>query len=233
VVLLRRVSVAGAIVIVAAVVGTLLARELVRGGARASLAVTVAGRSAHVVEGTTLAGAAARFGLHPRAGDVLDVNGQVLRAGAVAGSFLVDGRLVSAETRLRSGDRITVADAHDRREPLVRRVVRITGMANNPQFTVSHTPGEQVIINGALSHELASVQFRPSGPARVERAVALTFDDGPSPQYTPRILAALTKLRVRATFFVIGYLAEANPYLVRQELRLGTAIRAAAAAAPH
>src|SRR2546427_5781636 len=140
VVLLRRVSVAGAIVIVAAVVGTLLVRELVGGGGRASLAVTVAGKSAHVVEGRTLAGAAARFGLHPRAGDVVDVNRQVLRAGAVAGSFLVDGRPASAETRLRSGDRITVVDGHDRREPLVRRVVRVTGgMASNPQFTVSHT----------------------------------------------------------------------------------------------
>ena len=222
---LRRVSVAGAIVIVAAVVGTLLVRELVGGGGRASLAVTVAGRSVQAVEGTTLAGAAARFGLHPRAGDVLDVNGQVLRAGAVAGSFLVNGRPASGQRRLRSGDRITVVDGHDRREPLVRRVVRVTGgMANNPQFTVSHTPGEQVIVKGGLSHELVSVRFRPSGPARVERAVALTFDDGPSPQYTPRILAALTKLRVRATFFVIGYLAEANPDLVRQELRLGMTV---------
>jgi hypothetical protein len=43
-------------------------------------------------------------------------------------------------------------------------------------------------------------------------------------KYTPRILAALTKLRVRATFFVIGYLAEANPDLVRQELRLGMTV---------
>jgi peptidoglycan/xylan/chitin deacetylase (PgdA/CDA1 family) len=97
-------------------------------------------------------------------------------------------------------------------------------MANNPQFTVSHTPGEQVIVNGALSHELVSVRFHPSGPARVERTVALTFDDGPSPKYTPRILAALTRLRVRATFFVIGYLAQANPDLVRQELRLGMTV---------
>jgi len=225
VVLLRRVSVAGAIVIVAAVVGTLLARELVGGGERASLTVTVAGRSAHVVEGTTLAGAAARFGLHLRAGDVLDVNGKVLRAGAVPGRFLLDGRPASAGMRLRSGDRITVVDGHDRREPLVRRIVRVSGgMPSDPQFTVSRTPGEQVIVSGALSHELVSVRFRSSGPARVERAVALTFDDGPSPQYTPRILAALTKLRVRATFFVIGYLAEANPDLVRQELRLGMTV---------
>jgi peptidoglycan/xylan/chitin deacetylase (PgdA/CDA1 family)/sulfur carrier protein ThiS len=224
-VLLRRVSVAGAIVIVAAVAVTLLARELVGGGGPASLAVTVAGRSAHVVEGTTLAGAAARFGLHPSAADVVDVNGKVLHAAAVPGRFLINGRPASAGMRLRSGDRITVVDGHDRREPLVRRIVRVSGgMPSDPQFTVSRTPGQQVIVSGALSHELVSVRFRPSGAARVERAVALTFDDGPSPRYTPRILAALTRLRVRATFFVIGYLAETNPDLVRRELRLGMTV---------
>jgi len=219
------VSVVGTIVIVAAVVGTVLARRPLGDGERASLTVTVAGRSVHVVEGTTLAGAAARFGLLLRAGDVLDVNGKVLRAGAVPGSFLVDGRPASVEMRLRSGDRIIVVDGHDRREPLLRRVVRVSGgRPSDPQFTVSRTPGEQVIVSGALSHELVSVRFHPSGPARMEKAVALTFDDGPSPQYTPRILAAVTKLRVRATFFVIGYLAEANPDLVRQELRLGMTV---------
>jgi peptidoglycan/xylan/chitin deacetylase (PgdA/CDA1 family) len=127
--------------------------------------------------------------------------------------------------RLRSGDRITVVDGHDRREPLLRRVVRVSGgTPSDPQFTVSRTPGEQLIVSGALSHELVSMRFRASGAARVARAVALTFDDGPSPQYTPRILAALTRLRVRATFFVIGYLAEANPDLVRRELRLGMTV---------
>ena len=222
---LRRLSVAGAIVLVAAIVGTLLARWLLGRSERMSLAVTVAGRSVHVAEGTTLAGAAARFGLHVRPGDVLDANGKVLRSGAVPGSFLVDGRPASMGMQLRSGDRITVIDGHDRREPLVRRIVRVSaGMPSNPQFTVSRTPGAQVIVSGALSHELVSVRFHPSGPARMERAVALTFDDGPSPQYTPRVLAALTKLRVRATFFVIGYLAQAYPDLVRQELRVGMTV---------
>jgi peptidoglycan/xylan/chitin deacetylase (PgdA/CDA1 family) len=224
VVVLRRVIVAGLIVIVAAGVWTLLAL-LSRENERVSLTVTVAGRSAHVVEGTTLVEAAARFGLRPRAGDLLDVDGKVLRAASVPGKLLVDGRPAPAGMRLRRGDRITAVDGHNRREPLVRRVVRVSGGASSdPQFTVSRTPGEQVIVSGALSHELVAVQFRASGAARVARAVALTFDDGPSPQYTPRILAALTRLRVRATFFVIGYLAEANPDLVRRELRLGMSV---------
>jgi peptidoglycan-N-acetylglucosamine deacetylase len=36
-----------------------------------------------------------------------------------------------------------------------------------------------------------------------KREIALTFDDGPSP-YTPKVLIALNRLHVKATFFVIG-----------------------------
>src|SRR5206468_1302992 len=76
-----------------------------------------------------------------------------------------------------------------------------------------------------LSHKPVSVRFDPGGgPVRVERAVALTFDDGPSPRYTPRILAVLRRLHVRAAFFCIGYLADEYPDLVRQELRAGMAV---------
>lgn len=40
--------------------------------------------------------------------------------------------------------------------------------------------------------------------------VILTFDDGPSPTYTPRILAALDDYGVKATFFMVGHMAKAN-----------------------
>jgi len=36
------------------------------------------------------------------------------------------------------------------------------------------------------------------------RAVALTFDDGPNPNHTPRLLRILERARARATFFVVG-----------------------------
>jgi len=97
-------------------------------------------------------------------------------------------------------------------------------MAGDPQFTLARVPGEQLIVSGALSRKLVSVQFRARGAARVERAVALTFDDGPSPTYTPRILAVLRRLRVRASFFVVGYLADAYPQLVTRERRQGMAV---------
>lgn len=52
------------------------------------------------------------------------------------------------------------------------------------------------------------------GPAN-EKVVALTFDDGPDPRFTPRILSALKERRVRATFFVVGRNAEKYPYLIK------------------
>ncbi len=46
--------------------------------------------------------------------------------------------------------------------------------------------------------------------------VALTFDDGPDPLWTPRILELLRKENVPATFFIIGANGQANPNLVRR-----------------
>jgi peptidoglycan-N-acetylglucosamine deacetylase len=47
--------------------------------------------------------------------------------------------------------------------------------------------------------------------------IALTFDDGPNPYYTPQILAILRQYKVRATFFDIGYLVADYPNIVREE----------------
>lgn len=47
-------------------------------------------------------------------------------------------------------------------------------------------------------------------------AACLTFDDGPHPEYTPRILDILSENQVRATFFVIGEVAEKYPDLIRR-----------------
>ncbi|MBM4289036.1 MAG: polysaccharide deacetylase family protein [Deltaproteobacteria bacterium] len=46
-------------------------------------------------------------------------------------------------------------------------------------------------------------------------AVALTFDDGPSPRYTPQILEVLSQHQAQATFFVLGRHAQRYPHLVR------------------
>lgn len=53
------------------------------------------------------------------------------------------------------------------------------------------------------------------GPAS-SRAVALTFDDGPHPEHTPRVLDQLARYDVHATFFVVGKCAAEHPDLVRR-----------------
>jgi peptidoglycan-N-acetylglucosamine deacetylase len=62
-------------------------------------------------------------------------------------------------------------------------------------------------------------QFGASG-----KEIALTFDDGPDPEWTPQILDILKREHVPATFFIIGGNAEANPGLVQQELADGNEI---------
>jgi peptidoglycan-N-acetylglucosamine deacetylase len=47
----------------------------------------------------------------------------------------------------------------------------------------------------------------------VGNACALTFDDGPNPRVTPKLLALLAKHRVPATFFVLGKYVEQHPEL--------------------
>ncbi len=61
------------------------------------------------------------------------------------------------------------------------------------------------------------------GP-RGAKGVALTFDDGPDPEWTPRALDALDAAGATATFFVIGKKAEAHPELVRAIVERGHAV---------
>jgi peptidoglycan/xylan/chitin deacetylase (PgdA/CDA1 family) len=54
-----------------------------------------------------------------------------------------------------------------------------------------------------------------------EKMVALTFDDGPDPLYTPQILDILAKYNAKATFFVIGSEAEKYPNIIKREVKEG------------
>ena len=57
-----------------------------------------------------------------------------------------------------------------------------------------------------------------------DRTVALTFDDGPDPRWTPRLLSLLEAKKVPATFFLVGSRVLDNPALVARERRDGDAL---------
>ncbi|HEY0686834.1 MAG TPA: polysaccharide deacetylase family protein [Steroidobacter sp.] len=54
--------------------------------------------------------------------------------------------------------------------------------------------------------------------------VYLTFDDGPDPEWTPRVLDALEQAGVKATFFAVGQWAQRSPELMRRVHAAGHAV---------
>ncbi|MFF4651788.1 polysaccharide deacetylase family protein [Streptomyces sp. NPDC001380] len=69
----------------------------------------------------------------------------------------------------------------------------------------------QVLHGGPVVAADGSRTVRPR-----PRTIALTFDDGPDPTWTPRVLDVLRRHHVHATFFVVGTEAAAHPDLVRR-----------------
>src|SRR2546421_4049404 len=86
----------------------------------------------------------------------------------------------------------------------------LTGQAGTP-LDSGHAvlkPGQTVL--GGRDDRLYSRSRNPG------RRVALTFDDGPDPTWTPKIAAELRRLHVPATFFEIGDRVAAHPDITRQ-----------------
>ena len=54
--------------------------------------------------------------------------------------------------------------------------------------------------------------------------VYLTFDDGPIPEVTPRVLAILDKYKVKATFFMVGENIDKHPEVFQQVVQAGHSI---------
>lgn len=91
--------------------------------------------------------------------------------------------------------------------------------ANDPLLSPHSAAAPAAVTNGGpVIGSTGSVVHSYSMPAHT---VALTFDDGPDPIWTPKILAVLRKFRVPATFFLVGAHAATDPGLVRAELRDG------------
>jgi peptidoglycan-N-acetylglucosamine deacetylase len=65
------------------------------------------------------------------------------------------------------------------------------------------------------------LSYRIDAIGAVPHKIALSFDDGPDPRFTPRILDILKEKRAPATFFVTGEAANQSPGLLRREYAEG------------
>ncbi|MGH3460410.1 MAG: bifunctional polysaccharide deacetylase/glycosyltransferase family 2 protein [Kribbellaceae bacterium] len=72
----------------------------------------------------------------------------------------------------------------------------------------------RTVRTGGPVIDAGSARLRTARPQA--RTIALTFDDGPDPVWTPKVLDVLRAHRVKATFFVVGTEAAAHPDLVRR-----------------
>jgi peptidoglycan-N-acetylglucosamine deacetylase len=119
---------------------------------------------------------------------------------------------------------------HDRRVGQAATTVSVNGA----QLRMTWRWGAAGVAAAAVAHAGASVSVLgaisgrgPStlGPVRLRAsrsdAVGLTFDDGPSPDTTPRVLALLDRLGVHATFFVLGSAVREHPGLIADILARG------------
>lgn len=73
-----------------------------------------------------------------------------------------------------------------------------------------------IVIKHMNDERTEAVMAATQQEGGAEKKIAITFDDGPHPQYTPQLLDGLGKRGVKATFFVTGEAAEQNPEIVRR-----------------
>jgi peptidoglycan/xylan/chitin deacetylase (PgdA/CDA1 family) len=169
-------------------------------------------------------------------GDALDkakvtgTEGQVLAATSKAplgpngnaATYLIDGAAASRAEVIEAPTTIEVVDGEDSVEPTktVRRPQAVTGLPNALQYVqFAGRPGVEDATIGTKSGEVvATTTITPAVPAHraTGKVLALTFDDGPHADFTPRILAILEEKGVPATFCAIGTQVEAHPELVQQ-----------------
>ncbi|HJP61879.1 MAG TPA: glycosyltransferase, partial [Mucilaginibacter sp.] len=89
-----------------------------------------------------------------------------------------------------------------------------TGHINVTLDTVNYAITNQHYIKLPTKYVIKRYGYAPG-------KVVLTFDDGPDPDYTPRILDILKKEKVPAAFFVVGSMAEKNVSILRREYEEG------------
>ena len=109
--------------------------------------------------------------------------------------------------------------------------VDVEGQGEILRITATPTPGQREITldkrTGLITQEIYSTLPTPYVVQRTgakPKMVALTFDDGPDPKWTPQILSILEAFHVPGTFFVIGENGVSNRGILEREVADGDEI---------
>jgi peptidoglycan/xylan/chitin deacetylase (PgdA/CDA1 family) len=110
------------------------------------------------------------------------------------------------------------------RNAIVLALMLVAGAAPGAECGPDKLGTARVLEVGTKGGLQVGLKTYPQTLPLKDHEVILTFDDGPDPDDTPPILAALAEQCVRATFFVIGAKVDAHPDLARRELAEGHTI---------
>ena len=99
---------------------------------------------------------------------------------------------------------------------------RITATPKSGSRTLDYDSESDVIDDESFQSYPLSYRIEQMGAA--DQKVALTFDDGPDPTWTPKILDVLKQKNVPATFFVIGDTANQEAGIIKREFNQGDEI---------
>jgi peptidoglycan-N-acetylglucosamine deacetylase len=199
--------------------------------------VTVDGNPRTVAPRATLLDLRERNLLRSERGSLLSVKGKVINAdGGAAATVTLNGEPAAGSERLHDGDVVVSRNGADTtesrassRESLPIEVVQ-EGTGPVVKLRRLGTPGVVIVTRGRISGVETSrsvvstgdemvVVRRPAAPG--DKLVALTFDDGPWPGQTEKILAVLKKQSIHATFFMLGGRARQSPELARRVVAEG------------
>lgn len=98
-------------------------------------------------------------------------------------------------------------------------ILQITARPADGARDVTEDPQTHLITDEELTKTPVQYQLSESGAQAKE--VAITFDDGPDPQWTPKVLDVLKRDHAPAAFFLIGSAAEQRPDLLKRIYREG------------
>jgi peptidoglycan/xylan/chitin deacetylase (PgdA/CDA1 family)/sulfur carrier protein ThiS len=209
-------------------------------GMGAPLQVSVDGAERTVPQGTTVADLAAARYTHAHTGVLYSVNGGIANAhGGSAPNYARNGRQVLDSQRVYAGDIIVSTDGDDIVERSVTARVSvdptatIQGAGPILKMVRPGKPGTAVVTKGAVSGQIVSTKvivpaeniiLVASAPTSTDKLVALTFDDGPWPGSTLKIVEILKREGVPGTFFELGEQVKRTPRISAAVVAAGNVV---------
>lgn len=214
----RRVFIAGGVAIAAAaaVFGIPALRDAM------PISVTVNGQSVELSKEKTLQAAYEKSGIRVTPGNLVDIEGEIIGEGEGAPYIAtIDGRQADApDTPVQDGNALAFADGSDVEEPSVTEdktvdpspvesghgpihAIGSPGAAGTSTVKTGQTSGKEVVVE-VIEPAQDRLYLRSYPDTGDDKAIALTFDDGPWEESTAAILDILRDNGATATFFAVG-----------------------------